>query len=552
MIEFSEKLLNDFSSLQYLKDVKRGFHNRNRLVTATSKTIPGWFEGVDVSNESFGLNGACQRTNVPSPFTGFVKIVEERLGKLLVSPIPTRDEVISSDGKTLEDYKQFINVPTHISMTMLFAAALISAEELGIIRMSNGRIKKFKMTPIEESVETFNQGTSSGFPDYTKKRVVATKENAVARANELLRNPTTSIFKIPVTIFHRYQFKTYATMTDVVCKIRIIWGYALSVLTLSGYFFREINNSFIVTSQSKVIPASPAGRTTVQLSDLIRSFKIKGILASVDIEKFDSNVPGYMFALFFTICGLALDFTEEYEVKAYNNLMLYEIFTPFCWFSTKLKFTQRGLKSGTLITSLFGTWLSRTLQNYAALQATRGKESMGENGTAQGDDNLINTYFLALAIFVNVLKKFGFGCNLGKCDIQKEIGGTITWLGYTWDTLNRPTQSLNWYVAHFCYPSTYAREGTYPFPNDVYQTYRCLSTCLTLYNGLKMFEYLIGWNDRVYIDLLDREARGEPARIPYISTAGQPSELTIPLTLIRNYNWVRLNKLVKINAALIQ
>lgn len=247
------------------------------------------FEGkVFINNEK--LRKAASRIQVPRPFYPYIGYLESNLGIKFPSELQyTVDEVTTSDLECFERFSQSNYDVSKINIEYLLKAAHSSAIELGIIRVDG--IKHSTM-PLEESVTTFQRGTSSGFPLFLKKGSEEAIEDALSWSSKFLTDPSLSrIMKQPTAIFHRFQYKYNLVDNSITKKVRQVFGVSFRALALEAYFFRNMVNHSTFKNMTQ-FPYATWGNTNPRLSrellPHIRSYE-KSIIC-LDMKLYDSTV----------------------------------------------------------------------------------------------------------------------------------------------------------------------------------------------------------------------------------------------------------------------
>jgi len=372
-----------------------------------------------------------------------------------------------------------------------------------------------------------------------EKRSETARADAVEWASNFIAKPRLNdILRQPTAIFHRFQFRVTSDGA-ITKKIRQVWALPYRTLVLQAFLFRRLVDfcvAFVNANGNVVTPWGLKGNPEIS-STIIRKFRLMSAqyqkdLVSLDVASFDSSVPSFMYALFLTHIKRVV---PDYLHDVVDKLMAYECFTPYVKRTGQLLFQKTGIPSGSLFTQLFGTFVTRTVINYAFLERTRGKHGAGEFSNCLGDDNLILLEHVTYAHILDVYRRFGLEIEVSKTKLVKP-GEIISYLGPLWDSENRPTQPLNWYIARFACPSRYFVRPAFTVP--YFQTYRCVSTVMPYYRGLSYFERLVGYGDRVYQELLRMLSRGEDVLIPITDVTGKTVTQTVPLARLKEKDWL--------------
>lgn len=518
----------------HFKNVLNRFHDNCRFLKSLESKV-NKLEDSKIVIKLQKLAAAASRVNVPEPFRPYIKIIEKRLNR----PFPenlrfTAEEVRSEDKMIISDFSISNFDFSKLNISYLIEAAITAMSELGISPNFQTQI-----ISAEDSAQRYPNNTSSGYPIFKRKDDPLSRDDAIKWANASLLKPDyfKEFSRQPTAVFHRFQYKAriLANLTEMIKKIRPVWGVSYRILVYEGMLFRFIEDAFVSNNIVKDIPPTTAGLTRAEISDRIIVHvrgKRKNII-SVDYSRFDSFVASFMWALFYAVLWHCFQNTSVTN-KNLETMMSFHCYTPYCWNSTQLKFQRRGVPSGCLVTSFFDTWVNRTIINYAFLERSGGKFTAQDRSFCLGDDLLFVEEQITLKHFLNVARRFGMLIIPEKCSTSS-FDKPFNFLGYTWDTLNRPVQPQEWYIAHYCLPSRFYRD--YPFPVSVLQTYRALSLSMGLYQGIEMFESLIGSDDFIWVKLKEDWERGLDTIITYVGSDMRKYGLKIPLSVILTEGW---------------
>lgn len=511
-----------FSYLNYLRSVS-GVVSRRHLI---------------LNNRN--LKAAASRVNVPTPFFPYISLIEKSTKR----PFPqdlgfTVEEVRDVDKKIIDDFSVSFFSLSKFNLDRLFRANHMTLSELGLIPETSSH--NFQLMSIQESAESYIKSTSAGYPFFRKKEDPHAKSDAINWTRSILDDfKFWDLMTQPIAVFHRFQYKIRVEQgyTIIRKKIRPVWGVPFRVLVLEGVFFRNMLNSFIRYNQESLIPLTGIGKTRFQISEsIIKRFRSKpGKTVSVDYERFDSRVPSFLWALFFASLEPYIDYKHLATEEVYKGLMAYSCFSPYCWNSTKLCFQKRGIPSGSLLTSLFGTYVNRLVINYAFLEANNDKRTAADDACVLGDDLIFKQGSLTLSKLISVAAYFGLVIRESECLISSNKQN-IDFLGYFWDIQNRPIQVEQWYIAHLSLPSRFIDVRASQIPLPILQTYRGISLCMGIYQGMSWFEKLVGYGDYVYIDLLAQYRSGNDPVIQYVGEDQRLTNLRIPFSLIFGEGW---------------
>jgi len=303
-----------------------------------------------------------------------------------------------------------------IDVDLLVYSAIITAKEMGLF-LDGG--ETHKRMDSSESVLRFPQTTSSSYPIYLPKGDVSAQLDAITWFERFIANPKLiELLSQPCTVFHRFQYKLKSLVTGIEVKIRQVWGCPFRVLLLESYFFRNMVDYSVKFSASQPLSATVYGKSRVQLSDTVIQHVLRSKLSviSVDVESFDQTVPTYFWSLFFSVIYFSIDKLNTKEKLAFRYLMSYYAYTPYCYGTTQLRFQKRGVPSGMLITSLFDSFVTRTIINYCFL--TEGySNGAGNSAFSLGDDNIIlGMPGITKKKVIQIYKKFGLKINSNKSE----------------------------------------------------------------------------------------------------------------------------------------
>lgn len=520
---FSDRFFNYFN---YLRTVGRDITSR------TLKTL-----------DNKKLRASASQVNVPYPFKPYMKYIENTTGKPFPQDLAfTADDVNAEDLSIIEAFSQdYLNLKG-INLNYLFKAALIAASELGIVDSPF----KMRQLTLSESIDSFQGNTSASYPLFKKKYTEEAREDALTWAGSQLKSfKFWELMVQPCAVFHRFQYKVKQSDSSnsysIKKKIRPVWGVPFRVLALEGFVFRGLVERYTLHNLSAAEPICSTGRTKLQISnDIISRLRsYNKPIVSVDYKRFDSTVHPLFWALFYSLTFETLNVGSKFSEELFKGLMAYGCFTPFCWKSTTVKYQRRGVPSGSLLTSMFDTFVNRTLVNYASLEYTKGRTTISGSSCVLGDDLVFCEDGLTLSHIVNVAKRFGMNIVKDDCTVSSPTA-VFDFLGYFWDSENRPTQVIEWYIAHLCLPSRFISPDTYGLPISILQTYRGICVCMGLYKGMETFEFLVGNQDYEYQKLKDLYQRGSDPIIQYVGEDMRLFKIRIPMSVIFKEGWKSL------------
>lgn len=484
------------------------------------------------------LKESASRINVPKPFEVYINYIEENTNTRFPSNIFfTKEEVLDKDLEIIKSFSSENFDFSKLNLDRLLRAAYITSQELGIILPNSQKHTKIS---LQSSLEQYPRGTSSGFPIFKKKGNQRAIDDATDFGRKFLEKPNLKdLLFNPTAVFHRYQYKYNLNTSSLYKKVRQVWGVSYRVLGLEGVYFRNMINNCTDRCLSSNIPPATWGRTLPNLSKTLiphlRSYRKK--IISTDIESFDSSVPGFMWALFYAISRYNIADLDPNDLRSLDYLMVFDCYTPYCHMSTKLKFQRKGVPSGSLKTSLFDTFVNRTIINYSCLEFTNGKNSAGDTCSVLGDDNVIVQHYTDLRTLESCYARFGMKLNRDKTSVR-DYNQSYEFLGYIWDDQNRPTQTESWYISHLCIPSRFfSRDLNIPIP--ILQTSRAVTICMVLYKGIETFERLIGDKDYIWSNLKKQyHTTGTDPFLYWVSEDQRNFGTRIPMSKILFEGWI--------------
>lgn len=523
MLETNRLKIDFFKNVKFLNSVSRYTQRVNEAINNSK------------------LKSAASRINVPTEFEPYKRYIEKAINRPFPSNLKFNvKEVRDEDRFIIKLFSQENLGVSNINIEKLLKSAIHVSNEM-CIRGKNS----WKLYDAELSADRYPNNTSSGYPHFKRKDNDRARGDAIQWAKNNFTDPNFhDIMRQPTAVFHRFQYKVLDKLGSVMLKkkIRPVWGVPFRISIYEGIIFRDLLDVYEKDCANSKNPISSIGRTKLQISkDIILRLRSEcrsdNKIVSVDYTKFDSTVPTYLWALFYACirqCFTSNDLSDD----NLNSLLSYHAYTPYCWNSTKLCFQRRGVPSGSLITSFFDTWVNRVIYHYALLESNNSSESLTDNcAYTLGDDLVFIDKYVSLNHLINVSKRFNMIIDRESCSIQNKQS-EIDFLGYFWDSHNRPTQRLEWYIAHLVLPSRFLKVTTIPLP--ILQTYRGISICMSLYKGMNMFQFLVGHSDIIWKDLIERYIKGEDSLITYVGEDQRLKYLRIPLSIIFIEGWESL------------
>lgn len=510
--------------------VRDAFHEYNALLKSSQ---PWAIPALRVAPNNSKLLTAASRITTPTSFQAFIDIIKNRIG-FEISPdmLITKDYVLEQDSIALDRYSTENFDYSKLNLDNLIKSSIQSSMDLNFDQ-------GFYTTRVDDCWKGFPKGTSSCYPLYLSKSDPEAVEEGRAFLAKYLEDETPSfkhLFGGLTTLFHRYQFKVDKDGAFNK-KVRIIWGIPFGISQIESYFFRDAINRIPASLISTGKITTTLGLNLQDISrKIISPFKSKSFnsdfILSLDLKGFDSTVPSFMWPLFYANFRQCLDLDNKFNLH-FACLMVYHNYTPYVYMGKSVRFTRKGTPSGSLITALFNTWVNRTIINYAHLE--KGLDFPQNKLSVLGDDNLLQlNNQLSLNYLTDVFKRFGIIVNKLKTKVTR-VGDDFDFLGYTWDFKNEAVQSELWFITHICLSSTFYTNLDIPI--SVFQTYRAISVCMPLANGFEMFNRLLGEDDKVYRELVERYNRGEQTIIPFITSDKRYNHIKFPFELFLRGTW---------------
>uniref|UniRef100_A0A2V0R912 RdRp n=1 Tax=viral metagenome TaxID=1070528 RepID=A0A2V0R912_9ZZZZ len=531
-----------------ISEVRASF---NQLQYQVSKLESLTFFKASHSIGSSKLRSAASRVNTPLPFKPFIDLIEKSLNvSFPTNLVFTPEEVRKRDVDQIAAYQVDFDALPNINFNYFLIASISAYKSLGLDRQD-----VFYLTSVEQSAASYVKSTSAGYPTFRKKGSDAAIKDATSFTNSFISSPSLSkIMKgCPCAVFHRYQYNIPVSETpkstapvynkeviqdglsNIVKKSRQVWGESFRYLTLTAVYFRSFVDETTIWNRQQEVPTTTYGLTKSEISERIirRLRSTKRDIISVDFSKFDSTVPRIFHIMFYAL-HLA---HHSYMLcpKIISLITVHSIRTPFCYGSSELNFHKRGIASGELLTSLFGSFVNKTIINLAYLEVTNGKQTAESDAVSLGDDLTYLSGIVSLNHFRSLCTRLGMNVDLESC-YTCHFDEPFPFLGYIWDRENRPTQLVQWYIAHFVIPSGFIRNRALPI--KLLQTYRAISIAMQLYHGMDIYDKLIGYGDTVYKDILyEYKLNGKDPIIFYEGPDSRQVGIGFPLSTIFSIGW---------------
>jgi hypothetical protein len=446
----------------------------------------------------------------------------------------TRHEIESNDSSTIKSYLTPSRSIRKCCLTVFTACATMAARSIGIFKNCSERAYSCKS--ITPAVHELAKGTHAGTDTLGKKNDKDVQNRVISQLRDLLKNPTSyrlisknpsflldsgldHLLLLPELIFHRFQ-AVYDDVSDIcVEKSRLVWCVPFTVVALENIFFGKLIDS--TKSKSKdsnesIYPISLTNYQTGQrsVSTLRNKFKILGNknfkIYSLDFKKFDSTIPNWTKDMFFSIMRTCIDMTPK-QSKVYDFLRFYVKYTPFVS-KEGVRFKEKGISSGLLITNLFDTWFNLTLFYFVDVLKLLYPESIDSIYDEEipfdrlfMDKSKVKYSFVMREPFVRVMGDDSiFLCDEFTLELHRKIckllGMEVTvkhvtshpdddifFLGRYWNSSNRPFQTKEYMALRIIYTKWYD-DKLIPFDLKDLHLNRILSICLPLIGGKEFLD----------------------------------------------------------------
>jgi len=507
-----------------LEKLRTIFFKQNAFLKAFSID---YYANISLDNNK--LATSSNRVTIPYVFNVFKSYIENTLKceinlDLNVTPETVRD----NDDRMIESFSKPNFSYKNVNLDLLLKASSLSFDELGLMPTSINK-------DLDSLLAMFPGHTSACYPLYGRKDSEINVKDSKDWVSSFLLDP--SYFKIlsqPCTIFHRFRTYLSKDLKTNVVKSRPVWGFPLRITLLESVFFRDLIENSLLYNKNPVHTNCATGKTKVNVSSVLSKLRTNcRDIICLDLSKFDSTIPSFFWSLFYSNIMSRYNYSNE-ELKLLNYLMVYHNYTPYCLRSCKIKFTSKGVCSGSLLTSTFDSFVNRTILNYACLEKTHGKYSSDGISCVMGDDAIIVSKFFGLNYLSKVFERFGMSVNIDKTLVSK-WDGNLSFIGYFWNKYNEPYQTLEWYVSHLCVPSRFRRNTDIPVP--FLQTSRALSLVSNVKDGLNTFQFLIGFQDKVWKYIYDKYKAGDEPFIYYVGGNEKRLYMKIPVSSLISCGW---------------
>jgi hypothetical protein len=477
------------------------------------------------------LRCASNIINLPVVFKPYKRYIEDTLQTEVNLDLSiTIDDVRAKDEEILGSFKQPNFNFSKINLDRMIDSIVTTFSEMNCVNQPH------EFLDILESLSRLPKNTSAGYPFYGKKSDEFNILDASKFVLDQVSNPNLEALMInPCTIYHRYSVSLSTDYKTNKVKSRIVWGFPFRITLLESTAFGSMVASSNNWSRTRSNHITGTAKTREGIStDIIRNLRShKEDILSLDFSSFDSTVPSWFWALFYSTYCTFNNFSEL-ELRTLDNLMCYHCNTPYCIRDTKLKYNGKGVPSGSFITALADTVFNRMMVNYGTLEKTKGAYYAGDTAAIMGDDNGIALKYLTPDYLYGLYRRVGLVVNTDKTKITK-WDEPFDLFGLTWNTEDAPVRGLHWYVSHLCVPKKFYRD--LPMPVAEFQTYRAISIVAGLFDGFKTLCKLMNGQDYVLNNLLSQYNKGEDPIICYISGDEKKNYQKIPLSNVIEIGW---------------
>jgi hypothetical protein len=287
-----------------------------------------------------------------------------------------------------------------------------------------------KALPLDENLwESVKKETSSGLPSLLPKKLVFDEE--VIRAQTLLERERlqrsgndSAAQKIPGPEPALCFYRTQASVKEGTPKkkVRMVWGYPLSMILLEACYARPVIDLFL----QAVTPVSLGYRKS-ELGALVASTAWWPVSGTFDWSQWDANAPTQLISETFRIVK---KFFESVDEDHWNLITRYFSTCPILM-QDGFVYTRRrkGIPSGSFFTSIIGSIANMIAIHFLAF--LQGLDVVGIH--VLGDDSLVG---FTGDINIGFLTKSARRCLGMKLNLEKLAYGSTTanprYLGHDW------------------------------------------------------------------------------------------------------------------------
>lgn len=457
----------------------------------------------------------------------------------------TSSEIRSADRDAIKSYTTPSRSVRKCCLTVFAACSKLAGRCIGCFKDSEKH--PYCCKSILLSVEDLSKPTHAGTDTLGRKNDEEVKAKVVLQLKDIFRNPTSyklffkqqsyivlqsleNMYNLPELIFHRFQAVYDSSINKCTEKSRIVWCVPYTIVALENIFFGKIIDSakkFSLNSRKSIYPIGltnyDIGQKTV--GTLRDDFRIIGTssgysIYSLDFSKFDTNIPNWAKDLFFSTMSSVMTLKPK-ENTIFNYLRVYIKHTPFV-IGDEIKYKERGISSGLLITNLFDTWWNMTIHIFVDIlkrfyrnqiddfyyektsfdKVYLDKEKVKYDFVypeplvrVLGDDAIILCDEYTINLHRAVCRMLGMDVKIKH--ICKDPDDDIFFLGRYWRKDNRPFQTEEHIALRIVYTKWYDKR-ILPFSIKQLHLFRVLSICLPFVNGKEFLDkYLFDWKPYV-------------------------------------------------------
>nr|BAB63954.1 RNA-dependent RNA polymerase-like protein [Bryopsis cinicola] len=476
------------------------------------------------------VSQACKMVRIPRTEPFLKQLFEDRYNITLPS-----DNPVSAQDVTLSDFACFDRYESNKQFKINNAEAFYRALDKTLIMSGFMQKVPFKLKSIDEAIKSLPSNTSSCYPTMGKKNTEEALTYAKSFVKKMLslRNNPYAMMNILYShfcvVFHRVQvvvenLKPFGATT----KVRQVFGVPFGILILEVMLF----GNFIRTA-SRSSKVFTMGLTRLQVSDLIKKLRAKNFQYVVcgDFSKFDSTIPPQLIELYYSGLIQCSGLPERYKSLA-SCLSFWSTFTPFMGKDLNVRYMLGGNVSGSFLTSALNSFVSCFVINYAYYRYFGSFPS--ENDLfILGDDFILGINDKGFLKFLAAeFKNFNIILNVSKTRVADSSNqDDITFLGFNWNLLSEPDQSLEWICAHTVFPER-TIEGISGYDRVLA---RMCSVIFQIKSGPVFFDRFIFYsNKKLQKQLVESNYK---LKIRLVKDDGMLSNIVIPFDTFYHANW---------------
>jgi len=239
-------------------------------------------------------------------------------------------------------------------------------------------------------------------------------------------------------------------------KIRQIWGVPYIIVLLEKMYF----DKFIKSFSDNMSSFYTSGLTRVEISNKIKILRNKAsdegrVIMCGDIKGCDKSVPSCFFQMLSYMLKMSVNY-DSHQCAMIDMILKYLCFTPYLDGNGNLKHTHGSTVSGSLITSMFNTFVLYTSLCYI-YKVRYNRFPLDGELLVQGDDFVMLVNDIKESEMIKLqLKNFNLRLNLTETSISTCFDN-IDFLGFFWNINNEPDQTDNWIIAKTVFPERYVK-----------------------------------------------------------------------------------------------